>query len=142
LILGIHMLTIWPVSDNIALAAGSVKGRTKPSIFRALVGWFRLDWEVVRGRGSAGRALVGVGRGSLVGGKAGVPDPSPLLLHACYSPLTCRYVKFRKRYLPLLKCTMEIPSGASSALEAETLAGQRCQAKQASTAETPASCAC
>lgn len=92
MILGIHMLTISPVSDNISLAAGSVKGRTKPSIFKALVGWFRLEWEVVRGRGSAGRSLVGVGRGSLVGGKAGVPDPSPLLLHACYSPLTCRYV--------------------------------------------------
>ena len=131
------MLTISPVSDNISLAAGSVKGRTKPSIFKALVGWFRLEWEVVRGRGSAGRSLVGVGRGSLVGGKAGVPDPSPLLLHACYSPLTCRYVKFRKHYFALLECTMETPSGACSALEAQTLAVQRCHAKQASAAETP-----
>ena len=85
------MLTMSPVCDNIALAAGSVKGRTKPSIFRALVGWFRRELEVVRGRVSAGRSLVGWGRGSLLGGKAGVPDPSPLLLHACHSQLTCRY---------------------------------------------------
>ena len=99
MILGIHMLTISPVCDNIALAAGSVKGRTKPSIFRALVGWFRREWEVVRGRGSAGRSLVGWGRGSLVGGKAGVPDPSPLLLHACHSQLACRYVKIQKALL-------------------------------------------
>lgn len=82
------MLTISPVSDSIALAAGSVKGRTKPSILRALVGWFLLEWEVVRGKGSAGRVLLGVGRGSLGAGTAGVPEPSPLPLqmlknHTC-----------------------------------------------------------
>ena len=71
-----------PNSDSMACVFCTVKGRTKPSILRAWVGWLRRECEDVRGRASLDLVAAGVGAGSLpVEGAAAEPEPpSPLPL--------------------------------------------------------------